>query len=810
MTPTEPQDASRPTDPGGAARALWHWSWSLFVLPAQERRPLPFERLALWQRAAGWLRAGHSPDKVLARYEQPARTLAHMVEPRIARLRFVAGRYIDRLSPQVDTLALRVPGGAKTLALICIALLTAFAATPLSVDAQIGLGLALLSIALLLRATQSEARVTLLVGLSLLATSRYIFWRITMTLGTPGSAEWWTALGLLMAEAYTWLVLCLGYLQNARPLQRPVVELPPDRSQWPTVDILIPTYNEPLAVVRPSVLAALSLDWPAEQLRVYLLDDGHREEFRDFAASAGAQYITRPDRRGAKAGNLNHALQYSSGEFVAIFDCDHVPVRSFLTETMGAFHRDAQCGLVQTPHHFFSPDPFERNLGTFRKIPGEGSLFYGVVQDGNDLWNAAYFCGSCAVLRRSALNSIGGIAEDTVTEDAHTALRLHRKGYTSAYINKILAAGLATESLADHVNQRARWARGMAQIFRIDNPLTGRGLTWAQRLCYLNAMLHFFSGLPRLVFLTAPLAYLFFEFHVLNAGTIALAIYALPHLVQASLANSTMQRQFRHSLWNEAYEAALSWYTSLPTLLALVSPRRGRFNVTTKGGLIEHSYFDWRLATPYLALVLLNLIGVAIAIPRFLYWNTFEAETVVVNLVWTLFNLTLLGTVLGVASETRQIRRAHRIETRIAAHVQLASGEVLDATVLDFSTGGLRLSINALPSEFDETGVTINIDLAEPRGTVTVTGRKVRIDGSEVRFELRPMDLETERRYVEATFAHPQLWQDWHQSMPADRPLRSLAEVLSFGMAGYVRVGTLIGEDVRRRIRARTSAWSKA
>lgn len=163
--------------------------------------------------------------------------------------------------------------------------------------------------------------------------------------------------------------------------------------------------------------------------------------------------------------------------------------------------------MLQTPHHFFSPDPFERNLGRFRQTPNEGTLFYGLVQDGNDMWDATFFCGSCAILRRSALDEIGGIAVETVTEDAHTSLRLHRRGHTSAYIRIPQAAGLATESLSAHIGQRIRWARGMVQIFRLDNPLLGKGLKLAQRLCYANAMLHFLSGIPRLIFLTAPLAF---------------------------------------------------------------------------------------------------------------------------------------------------------------------------------------------------------------------------------------------------------------------------------------------------------------
>lgn len=769
-------------------------------MPRAQRRPWPLERLRLWSWVARTLAARlphherHEPDSHHG-------ALEHLVGEALAQYRRRATAFLNATTLRWDSSLSTLPRLRVALAVMAGLLLMVFTSLPLELPAQIALGAVLLITGAVLRETDAQATVPLLMGLSLVATSRYVYWRAAMTLGAPGSAEWWVALGLLLAESYTWLVLVLGYLQNVRPLRRPAVELPADRHHWPSVDVFIPTYNEALAVVRPTVQAALALDWPAERLRVYLLDDGDREEFRSFAEAVGASYLARADRRHAKAGNLNNALHHSDGALVAVFDCDHVPVRSFLRHTVGPFLQDPRCALVQTPHHFFSPDPFERNLGTFRKVPGEGSLFYGVVQDGNDLWNAAYFCGSGAVLRRRALQAVGGIAEETVTEDAHTALRLHRAGYTSAYVNIVLAAGLATESLADHVAQRVRWARGMAQILRIDNPLMGPGLTLAQRLCYLNAMLHFFSGLPRLVFLTAPLAYLYFEFHVLNAGTVALASYALPHLVQASLANSTLQRHHRHSLWNEAYEAALSWYTALPTLWALVRPQDGRFIVTGKGGLIERSYFDWRLAMPYLVLVALNAVGVLIAIPRFLYWNAFEGETVVINLVWTLFNLTLLGTVLGVASESRQVRRSHRIDCALPARLRIGEATEHSVTVLDFSSGGLRLAGGDVPAHLLGATVEVAIDREEGRGPATVSGRCVAQSEGHVRVQLDAMLADVERRYVEATFAHPHLWTDWNAELPADRPLRSLADVLSFGFAGYARVGGLLRDRLGRRPR---------
>ena len=295
-------------------------------------------------------------------------------------------------------------------------------------EQQFFLGLLLLIAAFWMdRASRSHLVTLTLVLLSVYSTFRYAFWRISTAIAffrDPGSA--WTPLDalfiglLLLAECYAFMVLALGYLQVLWPLRRSPVPLPDDPKDWPAVDLLIPTLDEPLSVVRFTALAAMNIDWPADRLNVYILDDGKREEFRTFAAEAGIGYIARDDNTNAKAGNINHALAQLSSPFVAVFDCDHVPTRSFLQLTMGWLLRDQKLAMLQTPHHFYSPDPFERNLDQFRIIPSEDELFYGVVQDGNDFWNATCFCGSCAVLRRSALDQVGGVAVETVTEDAHT------------------------------------------------------------------------------------------------------------------------------------------------------------------------------------------------------------------------------------------------------------------------------------------------------------------------------------------------------------------------------------------------------
>src|SRR5690606_20851762 len=526
--------------------------------------------------------------------------------------------------------------------------------------------------------------------ISLTMSTRYIWWRLTETMGVGTPLDMVLGSGLLVAELYAFVVLVFGFFQVAWPLNRKPVPLPADQALWPTVDVFIPTYNEPLSVVRTTVLAASVLDWPEDRLNVYVLDDGRRDELREFCEQAGVHYLTRTNNNHAKAGNINAALKKTSGEYVAIFDCDHMPSRSFLQVSMGSLVRDPNLAVVQTPHYFFSPDPFERNLDTFGKVPNEGELFYGLLQDGNDVWNATFFCGSCAVIRRAPLEEIGGVAVETVTEDAHTAIRLHQRGYDSAYIPIPQAAGLATESLSAHVGQRIRWARGMAQIFRVDNPMFARGLSMVQRICYTNAMIHFFYGLPRIIFLTAPLAFLLFGAHVIHASALMILAYALPHILQSGLTNLRVQGRHRSLLWNEVYETTLAWYILLPTPMAVINPKLGKFNVTAKGGLVQRSYFDTQIAKPYLFLLLLNLTGMVAGLMRLAFGSSEgEVQTLWLNLGWTAYNMMILGATIATCSEQRQVRRAHRVPLRMPAVLHLPDGTAVPCHTVDFSTGGM-------------------------------------------------------------------------------------------------------------------------
>jgi len=806
-------------------RSRWWLLWWLFVLPPARRRRIPgLDEFALWLRPRlaarlGVTREDHSGEWLLRVFVLPpgqARPVFRLTVPRrllrgaswllagpftaLGWLSGWLGRHVDTdgLGQRLDVAALALPtltlGWRLLLAFVCLPVILVCVTTPLQPADQALFAALTLAVALLVSNVPGKTTRVFLLTLSLIATLRYLWWRVTASMPAE-PLDLFFALILFMAELYAVVILLLGYFQTAWPLNRQPAELPADPADWPMVDVFIPTYNEPLKVLRPTVLAALGMDWPRDRLNVYVLDDGRRPEIRQFAERAGVRYLIRPDNAHAKAGNLNHALGHSGGDYIAIFDCDHIPTRTFLRSTMGWFLRDPRCAMVQTPHHFFSTDPIRRNLHLEGEEPPEDMLFHGLIQDGNDFWNATFFCGSCAVIKRAPLLEVGGIAVETVTEDAHTALKLHRRGYSTAFINLPQAAGLATESLASHVGQRIRWARGMVQIFRTDNPFRGKGLSLAQRLCYTNSMLHFLYGIPRLIFLVAPMAYMFFGLHLIAASSLAIVAYILPQLALANLANSRSQGRHRHSFWSEVYETVLAWYIAVPTTMALINPKLGKFNVTSKGDIVDRRFYDWDIARPYIVLILINLAGLVFGVVRLFWWNTHETGTVLLNMFWVLYNLVALGVAMGATRESRQIRLAHRVRMKVPVVIYRLGGQAVRAETSDYSMGGL--SLVPAPGAVFTPGEHVRILL--PSDDEQMAFHAVAVwqrDGSlGIRFE--NMTLQDEQNLVRCTFARPGAWDE---APPApDRPLQSLHRIAQLCWLAYGELFMLLPESLQDR-----------
>jgi cellulose synthase (UDP-forming) len=381
----------------------------------------------------------------------------------------------------------------------------------------------------------------------------------------------WVA--LLLTEIYgLWNLATLAWLTwDVTPGRRP--RTTPGRS----VDVYVCTYDEP-----PSVLEATLAGCELMTYRhtTWLLDDGARPDIAKLAHAWGARYMTRPDKANAKAGNINHALPLTDGELVLVLDADHVPLPDALDTLVGYF-ADPQVALVQTPHDFSNHDSIQHyDMGRH-----EQSVFFSAICAGKNRHNAAFWCGSGALIRREALLSIGGVTTDTIAEDFHTTIKLHRRGWRTHYDQRIIAQGRAPHDLAAYLLQRDRWARGNLAVFTTDeSPLRAHELTARQRLSYLASLASYLAGPMRLLLLMVLAAVLWSGALPLRIAPLALALLWAPATLLMVLAGSALCRGQQSSSEAMHYELCTAEIFAR-ALRCMFRPGRANFRVTPKEGI---------------------------------------------------------------------------------------------------------------------------------------------------------------------------------------------------------------------------------
>jgi cellulose synthase (UDP-forming) len=222
--------------------------------------------------------------------------------------------------------------------------------------------------------------------------------------------------------------------------------------------------------------------------KTWLLDDADNPQLAALAKHLGAGYLTRSDHKHAKAGNLNAALKQTDGDIIVIFDIDHVPVPEFLERSLG-FFSDPKIGFVQVMLTFANiKESWVANAAI------ETSLeFYNPTSLGAYSIGGATLMGSNALIRRTALNSIGGY-QPGLAEDLATSIHLHAAGWKSAYIAEPLAPGLAPPTLNAWFVQQMKWARGVFELLVASYPKLFSRLTWGQRLSYAVRMTKYWIG----------------------------------------------------------------------------------------------------------------------------------------------------------------------------------------------------------------------------------------------------------------------------------------------------------------------------
>jgi cellulose synthase (UDP-forming) len=330
---------------------------------------------------------------------------------------------------------------------------------------------------------------------------------------------------LVISEIFhVWQVL--AYIHTIWPRTK---ERHYEKEFTPKAGIFITVCGEPADIIEETVVAALAIDYP--HFSVYILNDGkvaNRSNWREAEAIAekfGITCITREEPGGAKAGNINHALTRTTEPYIVVFDADHVPKKNFLEATMGYFV-DERVAFVQSPQYY-------KNAGRNQVTGGsweQQTLFFGPLLKGKNTINSAFMCGTNMVIRRVALDEVGGMSEQSIAEDFLTSLLVHSKKWKSVYVDSVLAEGLAPEDFLSYYKQQFRWARGSLELLFSYNPLFLRGLTWAQRIQYLGSASYYLSGIIIFINALLPLIYFFFAMKPLTINTMTLALIFLPYI----------------------------------------------------------------------------------------------------------------------------------------------------------------------------------------------------------------------------------------------------------------------------------------
>jgi cellulose synthase (UDP-forming) len=536
-------------------------------------------------------------------------------------------------------------------------------------------------------------------------TFRYLSWRISETL--PYGYGWVNLIigcMLLGSEFHGIISSLLGQISNVMPLDRRAV--PYDRANPPTVDILVPTFNEDPGIVETTIIAATQMNYRADRLKVYILDDGgttakcaqpgerglaaqqRAAALKDIAARWGAIYLTRADNCHAKAGNINSALTHVNGDLVMILDCDHVPARDFLERTVGFFGADEKLFLVQTPHNFISADPVERNLRTSGMMPAENELFYSVMQPGLDFWGASYFCGSAAVLRRKVLDEIGGISGKSITEDAETTVKAMSLGYKTFYYNRPMVSGLQPETFSGFILQRVRWAQGMIQIFLLDNVWTKRGMTFMQKVLFTNFAFYWLFPIARIAMLAIPPLFLIFGVTVAVTPVHGLLVFALPYYFATVINTQYFYGRVRWPFISQIYEIAQSIFLAMGIYQVLRHPTSPTFKVTPKGEFLEENFIS-KLIWPFYFMAAVQFVSIAVGA-----WRLMTEPQIFGNLLlvgaWVFLDAMAICTVIGALSEHRQTRSAPRAYRRVAVRVTI-NGLTSETKTHDMSRYGMAL-----------------------------------------------------------------------------------------------------------------------
>lgn len=457
---------------------------------------------------------------------------------------------------------------------------------------------------------------------SIFFTVMYLYWRVHFSI--PFDDGWIAVTGniiLLVVEILGFIESLILYNNLSTMKDHPLPRISED--EYPDVDIFISTYNEPTDLLRRTVNGCTHMIYPDKsKVHIWLCDDNRRPAMRKLAEEMNVGYFDRPNNEGAKAGNLNNALSKTSSPYVVTFDADMIPRSNFLMKTIPYFvdakkrseglpEKDKiRLGLLQTPQCFYDPDVFQHALYSEKSAPNEQDFFYRTIEVSKTSTNSVIYGGSNTIISREALEAIGGFYTKSITEDFATGMLIESAGFVSLATPEPLASGKTPHTYKEHIQQRARWGRGVISTGKQLKLLSRKGLSLEQKLSYWSSVIYWYSPIKNLIYLISPFMFSVFAVPVFKCSWFDLIVFWLPMFIVQDLCLKVFSKKAISIKWSGIYEMSVMPRLLIPVIKETLGITYSKFEVTDKTARQGKRQKDWRSLRPFIILIILSVFGI--------------------------------------------------------------------------------------------------------------------------------------------------------------------------------------------------------
>ncbi|OON86825.1 hypothetical protein BXO88_06075 [Oribacterium sp. C9] len=586
----------------------------------------------------------------------------------------------------------------------------------------------------------------------------YIYWRATYSLPLKyGILPVAANLILLFIEILGLIESLVLYLHIMYSKPHPLPEI--KDNEFPEVDIFIATYNEPTDLLERTINGCKHLKYPdTSKVHIWVCDDNRRPEMRALAEKMEVGYFDRPDNKGAKAGNLNHALVLTHSPYIATIDADMIVKSDFLLKTIPYFvdlekknalrpeNERAPLGLLQTPQCFYEPDIFQFALYSENNAPNEQDFFYRTIEVAKTSSNSVIYGGSNTVLSRKALETIGGFYTKTITEDFATGLLIESNGFVSLALHEPLASGKTPDTFKEHIKQRIRWGRGVISTARQLHIFRRKGLSFDQKMSYWGSVVYWYSPIKSLIYILAPLLFAVLALPVFICSWADLIIFWLPMFIMQEICLRVFSRNAVSLKWSGIYETSIMPYMLVPIVKEFFGITTKKFAVTDKSKKIIRRKFDLKTVWPFLVLIALSIIGI---LRSLIYIGGMRSIGLLILMFWLIRNMYFLILSLFLADGRNGDNDSVRVvdAEMITMRSLREDATICEGITTELTEHSIRLFLDEIPDIPIGTPVNIVVNNLDTQADINgvVTGIRNSKRGASCVYSVEILDYKDSR-----------------------------------------------------------------